>query len=152
MVSFPTDQVIATAGIPFEYPCTATGTAVTVNIVLLNGDQEDFTQVVSEGRSTLSFNSSTSGNFTFSCTGVNTVGSDSASLIIEVRSLSENIDAINNIIPGEIISPEMAVQLLSVSFLILFYVTSLSGQFTLPDFLSIWMEKQEQFISYQLLT
>ena len=117
MVSFPTPEVTVTANVSFEYPCTGTGTDVTVNIVLLNDTQQDrFSQVVTGSRSRLIFNSSMAGNFTFQCTGVNSIGSDSASLLIIVRSISDNINLITSIMPGEMVSPEQATVLISVSF------------------------------------
>ena len=125
MVSFPTAQVTASVGIPFDYPCTGTGTNVMVNIVLLNdGPNDGFSQVFTQSGSTLVFNSSMPGNFTFVCTGVNSIGSDTAVLTIKVRPLSENIEMITSIMPGEVITPEEAAQLVSVSLTTLLNYTS----------------------------
>ncbi|KAI6654278.1 G-protein coupled receptor [Oopsacas minuta] len=116
IVSFPQQTLTWTQGTLLEYPCTATGTDVEVNIVNNNGLQTQFFENSDFGDVyNLIFNATNIGIFEFQCIATNPAGVVSATVIVTVQSVEATLDVINNIPLDEPLTPEVALGLISVA-------------------------------------
>ena len=118
VVNFQLSTYFASTNINVTVICGGIGTNVQFEIFPLNQTGIEFTlmsPITATQQIILTFVSSSPGNYTFICRGNNSAGNSSSRTTIIVRSLEENIDAIIDIEPDEIVSEETAMNLLSVS-------------------------------------
>ena len=75
----------------------------------------EFAQSPNGGRFGITFTPTTPGTYQFTCSATNVAGSDSVTLTLNVLTMNEVLDIINNIPLNESLSLDTAQELISVS-------------------------------------